>query len=75
VVGQGAGFVIAGLIGGLVMALGVTRLVSTMLFGLSATDAASFAEVAAAVFVAAMGACVVPELRLRAIDHRLTTDD
>ena len=60
---QGVGFILGGLVAGVAMALGVTRFVSTMLYGLAATDAASFVEVAVVVLVASMVACAVPAAR------------
>jgi putative ABC transport system permease protein len=60
---QAARFVVAGLVLGLALALGVTRLVSTMLFGVAATDVLTFAQVAAVVVVVSLLACAVPTAR------------
>ena len=62
VTGHGIRFILIGLAMGIAMAAGVTRLLSTMLFGLAATDAVTFGQVA--VVVAAVNvACVVPAAR------------
>ena len=45
------------------MAAGATRLLSTMLFGVGATDAATFAEVAVVVAAVSLFACAVPTMR------------
>ncbi len=63
VVGHGIGFVVIGLGCGLAAALGVTRLVSAMLFGLAPTDAMTFAQVAVAVAAVSFFACLVPSAR------------
>ncbi len=55
--------VLAGLVLGITIALGVTRLLSTMLFGVSATDAATFIQVAVVVTAASAVACAVPTAR------------
>ena len=49
VMGHGIRFILAGLVVGIAMAVGVTRLLSTMLFGLAATDAVTFGQVAVVV--------------------------
>ena len=46
------------------MAVGVTRLLSTLLFGLAATDAVTFAQVAVVVAAASVLACAVPTTRV-----------
>jgi predicted permease len=64
VMGHGLRYVVVGLAAGIVMAVGVTRLLSTMLFGLAATDAATFGQVAAAVAVVSVVACALPTVRV-----------
>ena len=61
--GQGIRFVVIGLALGIVMAAGAMRLLSTLLFGVAATDAAVFEQVALAVAVASLLACFVPARR------------
>jgi len=63
VVGQRFRSVLAGLVVGLMISFGVTRLLSTMLFGVSATDAATFIQVAVIVTAASAVACAVPTTR------------
>ena len=63
VMGHGIGFVLIGLVVGIAIALGVTRLLSTMLFGLAATDVVTFGQVAAVVAAASVLACAVPTVR------------
>jgi putative ABC transport system permease protein len=65
VMGHGLRFVAIGLVLGLGLAAGVTRLLSTLLFGLAATDAATFAQVAVLVAGASVAACAVPTVRAR----------
>ena len=64
VMGDGIGFVLIGLVLGIGMALGVTRLLSTMLFGLAATDVVTFGQVAAVVAAVSVLACAVPTVRV-----------
>jgi predicted permease len=63
VMGEGAQFVIAGLLMGTAMAAGLMQLLSSTLFGLTAGDASTFAQVAIVVAVASLVACAVPTAR------------
>jgi predicted permease len=63
VMGQRFRSVLAGLVLGTILALGVTRLLSTMLFGVSATDVATFIQVGVVVTAASAVACAVPIAR------------
>ena len=63
VMGHGIRFVLIGLVSGITMAAGVTRLLSSMLFGVAATDAVTFGEVAAVVAAVSVLACGVPAAR------------
>ncbi len=75
VVGEGARFIAVGLAAGVVLAAGLMRLVSTMLFGLTAGDAATFAQVTAAVAVMSLLACAVPTIRaLRLANAALSSE-
>ena len=49
---------------GTALALGATRLLSTMLFGLASTDPSTFGEVAGIVAAASVLACTVPAMRI-----------
>jgi putative ABC transport system permease protein len=60
---QGLQSTIAGLLCGLPLAFGASRLISTMLFGLSPTDAVTFLEVMATIVAVAAIACAVPAFR------------
>ena len=72
VVSQGLRFVLIGLTLGVAMALGATRLMSSMLFGLTATDVATFAQVATVVGLASLVACALPTLRLGRLEGHVT---
>ena len=63
VVGHGMRVVLAGVVVGVVAALGVTRLMSTLLFGVSDTDARMFIGVSGALLIVALAACLVPARR------------
>jgi putative ABC transport system permease protein len=63
VMGHGIRFVLIGLASEIAVAAGVTRLLSTMLFGVAATDAMTFGEVAAVVAAVSVLACAVPAAR------------
>jgi putative ABC transport system permease protein len=63
VVGHGMGVVAAGVAAGLLTALAVARLMSTLLFGVGAADVATFAGAAALLLLVALAACLVPAWR------------
>jgi putative ABC transport system permease protein len=62
--GHGIRFILIGLVMGIALAVGVTRLLSTMLFGLAATDAVTFGQVAVVVAAVSVLACAVPTARV-----------
>jgi len=66
--GQGARLTLAGLILGIVSAVGATRVLSALLFGVGALDAVTFAGVAVVLAGASLVACWLPALRARAVD-------
>jgi predicted permease len=68
VLGQGARMVALGVAIGLAGAFGLTRLLASQLFGISATDPLTFAGVAAFLAVVALGACYVPARRAMRVD-------
>jgi putative ABC transport system permease protein len=65
---QGGQMAVAGIVLGLVASFGVTRLMATMLFGVSATDPVTFAGVAVMLLAIALAACCIPALRAMRVD-------
>lgn len=65
--GQGMRIVAVGVVCGLVAAFAATRLLSNLLFGVSAGDLRTFVTVSAALLIVALGACLLPALRAVAI--------
>jgi ABC-type antimicrobial peptide transport system permease subunit len=63
VVGQGMVVVIAGVIAGTMLAFAATRLMSSLLFGVGATDPIAFTSVAALMVMVALLAVAVPAWR------------
>lgn len=68
ILGQGAKLTLFGVALGTVGAIGLTRLLRTLLYDVRATDPAMLALAAVIVSVASMGACVLPALRATNID-------
>jgi putative ABC transport system permease protein len=68
VLGRGAGLAAAGILIGLAASLGLTRLMSGLLFGVSATDGATFGCIVALLFAVALLACYVPARRATRVD-------
>jgi len=60
---SGAGMTIAGLVGGVVLALGSTRLLASLLYGVTAFDPVTFASVATVLLGAAAAAIYLPARR------------
>jgi predicted permease len=75
-VGQGMALVVRGLIAGLLLgaalAGAVSRLPVDLLFGIQATDVATFTGVTALLAVVALTACIVPAFRATRIDPAVT---
>lgn len=67
VAGQGARLAGVGLGLGLIAALGVTRLLGSMLYGVTASDPVTFAAVTIAVFTIAMAATLMPARRATSV--------
>jgi predicted permease len=68
VIGEGLSFTLVGIGVGLAAALGLTRLLTTQLYGVSATDWIDFASVAALFTVVAIAACYLPARRATRVD-------
>src|ERR1700723_1618964 len=65
---QGMGLAFVGIIVGLVGALGLTRMMSSLLFGVTPTDPFTFFSVLALLFFVALSACLFPAGRAMRID-------
>jgi putative ABC transport system permease protein len=68
VVRQGMTLTLLGLVIGLLIAVGATRLMTTLLFSVSATDPLTFASVSALLIVVALLACWLPARRAAKVD-------
>jgi putative ABC transport system permease protein len=65
---QGMGLALIGIVAGLAGALSLTHLMSSLLFGVSASDPVTFAAMAALLMVVALGACYFPARRAMRVD-------
>ncbi|HEY6292411.1 MAG TPA: ABC transporter permease [Terriglobia bacterium] len=68
VVRQGMSLAAIGIAGGLIGALALTRVMASLLFGVTATDAATFSAVAVILAAVALAATVIPARRATGVD-------
>ena len=68
VIRQGMALVVVGLVVGLMLALSLTRLIAGQLYGVSATDPATFAAIALSLATVAFVACWIPARRAAKVD-------
>jgi putative ABC transport system permease protein len=68
VLAQGAGLAVIGVVLGLAIAAGSSRLLQSMLFGVSPTDGLTFAGIAILLLLVAVAASVVPARRASRVD-------
>jgi putative ABC transport system permease protein len=68
ILGQGIKMTALGVLIGLVAAFGLTRLMSRLLFGVSASDPATFIAVALLLALVALAACYFPARRAARLD-------
>ena len=68
VLGDGMRIALAGAVAGLAAALGLTRLITTMIYGVSAMDPITFAGVTILLLFVALVACYLPARRAMSVD-------
>jgi putative ABC transport system permease protein len=71
VLAQGLKPVVFGSVAGLIVALALSRMLSSLLYGVTATDPATFAVISSLLLAVAMAACLVPSWRATKVDPLL----
>jgi putative ABC transport system permease protein len=72
---NGLTLVLAGIVIGIGSALGLTRFLATLLFGIEPTDSVTFVVVSAVFFVIAMLAALIPAMRATRVDPLIALRD
>jgi putative ABC transport system permease protein len=72
VLARGAQVIGAGIVTGLVAAMGLSRLMARMLYGVTATDPTTFVTVPLVLMAVAIAACYLPARRATKIDPIIT---
>jgi putative ABC transport system permease protein len=65
---EGAQMAVVGVVVGVLAALGLTRLMAGLLYGVSAVDPVTFASVVGVLLVVALVACYIPAYRAMRVD-------
>jgi putative ABC transport system permease protein len=68
IVGQGLPLILAGIVAGLAVSFALTRLIATLLYGVTPTDAFTFTTVTALLVSIALFACWMPAVRASRVD-------
>ncbi|HLK63857.1 MAG TPA: ABC transporter permease [Bryobacteraceae bacterium] len=71
VMGQGMGMVVAGIVGGLIGAISLTRLMAAMLYRVATSDPETYLAVAAILAITGLLACLAPAIRAARVDPLL----
>jgi putative ABC transport system permease protein len=75
VVRQGMQLTVIGVFAGLIGAVALTRIIASLLFGVSATDLATFLAVPAVMVLVAFAATVIPAWRASSVDPMVALRD